>query len=192
MSPKANLNEATFVFGLNIDAAAARNFSIELYAWSGNNPNKPLRINQHSGGGNIGDAELLYETYTHLRRRGHLLTIAVHGRAASCAGWLVQSADVRIIGPHSEILVHEVSSAADGPLSVMKREIERMERLQEKTLNILVSRCASTSTAKTPLTVEKVKQMIDGGRDWWLSAQEALDYGLVDYIEETPAFRPAA
>jgi ATP-dependent protease ClpP protease subunit len=185
----ADVTTANFVFGLHIDAAAARDFCISLYSWSKNNPCKPLRINQHSTGGNIGDAELLYETYTHLRSLGHHLTIAIHGRATSCSSWVVQAADVRVMGAISEICIHEVSSKAEGPYSLMMREIERVRHLQKKTFAITCSRTASTKTAKTPLTVEIIGEKTAEGRDWWLTAEEALKYGLIDAIEPVPAYR---
>lgn len=188
------MNEANFVFGLNIDATSARTFAIDLYNWSDKEGNKfkPLRINLHSTGGNIADAELLFETFTHLRSLGHFLTIVIHGRAASCAGWLVQAADLRVIGRLSELLIHEVSSKCDGNITQMERELARMKHLQRKTIGILCERSAKTPNVKTPLTHEIVAEKLSGGVDWWLTAQEAHDYGLVDRIEDQPPYKAAA
>lgn len=187
-------DEANFVFGLNIDAQAARSFAIELYGWSNTPGNKfkPLRINLHSGGGNIADAEHLFETFTHLRSLGHFLTIVIHGRAASCAGWLVQAADLRVIGKHSEMLIHQVSSSCDGNITAFERELKRMKHLQKKTIGILCERSAQTQGVKTTLTPRIVAKQLAGGADWWLTAQEAYDYGLVDRIEDQPAYKTAA
>ncbi|MCC7531860.1 MAG: ATP-dependent Clp protease proteolytic subunit [Candidatus Melainabacteria bacterium] len=185
-------NEANFVFGLNIDAKSAREFAIELYNWSEKNRDKPLRINLHSTGGNIADAELLYESFMHLRSLGHFLTIVIHGRAASCAGWLVQAADLRVIGRLSEFLIHEVSSACDGGLTKFREELKRMEHLQKKTIGILCDRSQKTPGVVIPLTPKIVARKLRGGKDWWLTAQEAHDYGLVDRIEDTTPFREAA
>ena len=188
------MNEANFVFGLNIDATSARTFAIDLYNWSGTEGNKfkAIRINLHSTGGNIADAELLYETFMHLRSLGHFLTIVIHGRAASCAGWLVQAADLRVIGKLSEFLIHEVSSKCDGNLTAFRRELERMEHLQRKTIGILCDRSQKTPGVVIPLTPEIVESKLNGGRDWWLTAKEAHEYGLVDRIEDTTPFREAA
>ncbi len=188
------MDETNFVFGVKINEDSARMFAVDLYNWSSTAGNKfkPLRINLHSIGGNIADAELLYETFMHLRSLGHFLTIVVHGRAASCAGWVVQAADLRVIGRLSEFLIHEVSSACDGNLTKFKREVARMEHLQKKTIGILCARSQATTGVVTPLTPEIVAEKLSGGADWWLTAQEAHDYGLVDRIEDTTPFRTAA
>ncbi len=186
------MNEANFVFGLNIDAQSARNFAIELYNWSDNNKGRALRINLHSTGGNIADAELLYESFMHLRSLGHFLTIVIHGRAASCAGWLVQAADLRVIGRLSELLIHQVSSKCDGNITAFERELKRMKHLQKKTIGILCDRSQKTLGVVIPLTPKIVASKLKGGEDWWLTAQEAHDYGLVDRIEDTTPFKQAA
>ncbi len=187
-------DETNFVFGLDIDANSARNFAIELYGWSNTvgNKFKPLRINLHSGGGNIGDAEHLFETFTHLRSLGHFLTIVIHGRAASCAGWLVQAADLRVIGKQSEILIHEVGSACTGNITAFERELRRMKHLQRKTVALLCERSQSTPGVVTPLTPQIVARQLRGGQDWWVTANQALEYGMVDRIEDATPFRTAA
>ena len=187
-------DEANFSFGLNIDSTSAGNFIIELYNWSSKAENKfkPLRINLHSGGGNIADAEHLYETFVHLRSLGHFLTIVIHGRAASCAGWVVQAADLRVIGKQSEMLIHQVSSKCDGNITAFERELKRMKHLQRKTVRILCERSAVTPNVKTVLTPEIVARKLRHGEDWWLDAETAHAYGLVDRIEDQPAYKQAA
>jgi ATP-dependent protease ClpP protease subunit len=95
------------------------------------------------------------------------------------------------MGAISEICIHEVSSKAEGALSIMMREIERVQHLQKKTFAITCSRTASTKTAKTPLTVEIIREKTAEGRDWWLTADEALNYGLIDAIEPVLPYREA-
>lgn len=183
MQNSNQMPDSIFVFGLSVDQQAAREFAINLFDWSRNNAGRGLRINLNSGGGNIQNAMFLYESFGQLRALGHHLTIAVSGRAASCAAWLVQAADVRIIGSVSEFLIHEVSSAVDGTLSDIRRELERCTQLQNKTFDLLCSR--------SNLTHEQIHTRVDGGIDWWISAKEALELGLVDRIESAPAFKNA-
>lgn len=180
-----NSNEAVFIFAIGIDQQATRDFAINLVDWSGKNPGRPLRINLNSQGGNILDGLFLFDELGRMRRAGHKLTIAVYGRSASSAGWLLQAADRRIMGPHSWLLIHEVTSSVQGGRSAIKRELARVEQLQNQTNDILTSR---TKSVKNGLTVEMIQEKIDSGDDWWLDAQTALTLGLIDEIEEQPAF----
>lgn len=169
-----------FIFGLNFDQQATREFAINLLDWSSNNHGAPLRVNINSLGGNPLDAIFLFETFGQLRALGHHLTIAVNGRCASCASWLVQAADKRVIGANSWLMFHQISSAANGNMNAMKRELNRDEQLNEQTVKLLCSR--------SKLTAAQVHEQIDDGKDWWISADEALSQGLVDVIEQAPAF----
>jgi|AGTN01.3.fsa_nt_gi Protease subunit of ATP-dependent Clp proteases len=168
-----------FIFGIGLDQQTTRTFVINLQDWSKNNERQPLRVNVNSGGGNILDSLFLYEEFNRIRSAGHHLTMAVYGRAGSCAGWLLQAADRRIIGANSWILLHEVSSAVDGTLSEIRAELERCEELQHQTNAII--------TRRSKLTEAELMKLIDGGRNKWVNATKALEWGLVDEIEaETP------
>jgi ATP-dependent Clp protease protease subunit len=177
--------KGVFFFSIGIDQVSTREFAIMLVNWCRDNPGHKIRININSQGGVILDALFLLDTLNFLRSIGHHVTIAVYGRSASCAGWLLQAADVRIIGAHSWFLIHEVSSEVKGSKSALKAELARVEQLQNQTSTILCSRTGGR------LTIEKIDKEIDGGRDWWLTAQEALDYGLVDEIEAVKPFAPS-
>lgn len=169
-----------FIFGLNFDQQSTREFAINLFNWSGNNRSEPLRVNINSLGGNPLDAIFLYEIFGQLRTLGHHLTIAVTGRSASCASWLLQAADKRVIGANSWLMFHQISSAANGNMNAIKAELARDEQLNEQTIKLFCSR--------SKLTPAEVHTKIDDGKDWWISAEEALQFGLVDTVENAPAF----
>jgi len=178
--PTAVGEEAVFIFSLFIDGQTAREFAIMLNEWSCANKGRRLRVILNSGGGNISDGLFLYEEFLRLRRNGHHLTLAAYGRAASSAGWLLQAAANRVIGAQSWILIHEVSSKVEGTLTAIRNELNRVEQLQNQSFELLMSR-----TKK--LTRETIVGKISGGGEWWISAKEALELGLVDLIEEAPA-----
>lgn len=169
-----------FIFGLNFDQLATREFAINLFDWSGKNHGVPLRININSLGGNPLDALFLFETFGQLRALGHHLTLAVNGRCSSCASWVIQAADKRIIGANSWLMFHQISSAANGNMNAIKAELARDEQLNEQTIGLFCSR--------SKLTPAEVHTKIDDGKDWWISAEEALTHGLVDTVEYAPAF----
>jgi len=187
MPTNTGLKEAVFIYGLDNDRQTTREFAITLNEWAckSDNEKRPIRFNMNSGGGLILDSLFLGETFSHLRRRGHFLTGAAYGRASSCAAWLLQLFDVRIIGAESWLLVHQVSSEMKGPIDVMKAEIARCEDLQEQTDNLLIRR------TNGKLTRAIIGEHISGGRDWWINAHDAKNkWGLVDVVEETPEFQP--
>jgi ATP-dependent Clp protease, protease subunit len=169
-----------FIFGIGLDQQTTRTFVINLQDWSKSNEGSPLRVNVNSGGGNILDSLFLYEQLNRIRSAKHHLTMAVYGRAGSCAAWLIQAADWRIIGRNSWILLHEVSSAVDGTLSQIRRELERCEALQKQTNGII--------TRRSKLSEAELLKHIDGGYDKWVNAEQALEWGLVDEIEEETPF----
>ncbi len=172
-----------FVFSLDsINNQGARDFAVNLVNWSRSNAGKPVRVEFNSGGGNILDGLFLYEKLNWLRAQGHHLTGVAYGRMASSAAWLLQACDWRIIGTQSWLLVHEVQSRAEGPISSVRRELERMIALQEQTTRILTSRTQGR------LVSETIGRHIDGGRDWWIAAAEAYELGLVDEIETVKPF----
>src|SRR5690606_5987835 len=109
-----------FVFAFSMDTQSTRDFGINLISWAGKNATRPLRININSIGGNFHDCLYLFEEIGRLRAAGHHVTIAAYGRAASCSGWFLQCADRRIMGPNSWLLIHEVSSRAEGTISEVK------------------------------------------------------------------------
>ena len=168
-------NEALFVFANSVDQQSVKDFVINLINWSGNNAGRPLRVDINSQGGNILDGLMLFEEFARLRRQGHKLTIAVYGRAASVAGWLLQAADVRIIGANSWLLIHEVHSRMEGSLTALKQEVARCEQLQDQTYGLLVER--------SKLTRAQLDKETANGRDWWLSAPKVLELGLADVVE---------
>ena len=175
---------AVFVFCQPVNEKSVADFTINLINFSRDNPKQPLRVNINSVGGNFGDALALYEEFGRLRANGHHLTLACYGRCASCTSWWLQAADHRVIGANSWLLIHQIISSVSGNIRAFKRELARMEELMEQSIGFLCSR--------SNLTQEKIRQMCDGGEDWWIGAQEALMLGLVDAIEEAPQFPKSA
>ncbi len=178
----ATASEALFILGINMDQLSTREFAVNLVNWSYNTANagRPLRININSMGGNFLDCVFLFEQIQHLRARGHKVNLAAFGRCASCTSWFLQGGDKRIMGANSWILIHEISSRAEGTVSEVRAELKRMEQLQDQSIKLLTSR--------SKLTAETIHQNIDGSKDWWIDATTAKELGLIDDIEEIPAF----
>ncbi|MDZ4837834.1 MAG: ATP-dependent Clp protease proteolytic subunit [Candidatus Melainabacteria bacterium] len=179
--------EVRYVFHKGIDQDSVRDFVL----WAKPTPaEKGIRLELNSQGGGILDCISLFEEVGGLRKRGHKVTVAVLGRAASCAGWVLQGADKRIIGEHSWVLIHEVHSEVKfGPRSAIAAELARVDALQNQTYGIL---CSRTKDIKGGLTLEMINEHCSTGQDWWIDAPTALELGLVDAIEYAPVFEAPA
>jgi len=134
---------------------------------------KNITIILNSVGGNIFDGLLLYETLESLAKNGTVVKVEARGLAASMAVVLLQAGTERLATKHTRFLLHEASASAAGEASKLKDESEELDKLNSMLDQIIVSRCKITLTKLR----KKTKR-----REWWLSAEEALKYGLIDKI----------
>ena len=96
------------------------------------------------------------------------------GMCASMGSILVSSGTKgkRFILPNGEVMIHQVRGGVSGTFADMKIDVEHAEKIQENLFKILAS--------NTGKDIEQIR--IDADRDNWFTAQEAVDYGLIDKI----------
>jgi len=135
--------------------------------------NDPIEIIFFSPGGEIIQGLALFDFIQGIRAKEVKVTTGATGMAASMAGVLLQAGDHRWIGEQSWMLIHRPSTAAIGALYEVEDTLEFTKRLEEKLITILMSR--------SKLTPEIIKEKWQR-KDWWLTAEEALDFGLVDEV----------
>lgn len=159
-----------------------------MNAWHRMHPTSDWDITINSPGGSVIDGMHLFDAITTYSRRGggkHNITMTVRGYAASMAGILLQAADVRRVGPESYIMIHEVSSFAQGKIGELKDEIKFLERISERVANIFVTRSKEAAEAN-PDVIEGISmETFEKGwnrTDWWLDSAQALKHGIVDEI----------
>lgn len=180
---------STFVFSQGITDASVGDFITNLISWSQRDENegKPVQIILNSGGGDVLAGILLYAFIAgEMRSNGHQVTIKVMGRAGSAAAIVLQAADKRIISYNSDVLVHAVIPIAQTPGSAHaqhQEELDRSQQLTDRTMAILVERSGGKLT--TEAIMEKTGNK---AKDWWISSEQAEEYGLVDEVEKSPAF----
>lgn len=140
-----------------------------LYLDSLNHDAINLYIN--SPGGSITAGMAIYDTMNFIKSK--VSTICI-GMAASMAAFLLSSGekDMRFILPNSEVMIHQPLGGAQGQATEIKIAAERILKLKEKLNKIL--------SENTGQPLEKIQN--DTERDYFLSADEALDYGLIDKI----------
>lgn len=142
-----------------------------LYLDSVNHDTISLYIN--SPGGSITAGMAIYDTMNYVK--SNVSTICI-GMSASMAAFLLSCGQkgLRYALPNSEVMIHQPLGGAQGQATEIKIAAEHILKLKEKINKIL--------SKNTGQDLEKIQN--DTERDYFLSAEEALDYGLIDKVIE--------
>lgn len=145
-----------------------------LEHWEYRDPGEPVLVTIDSPGGSVMDGIAIFDTILRLRRKGHFVTTRGRGMIASMAAILMQSGTERVMDENAQFMLHEISFRTGGKVSEMEDDVEFAKKLERRMLNILAER--STMTARQIASKWKKK-------DWWMSAEEALELGFIDRVE---------
>jgi ATP-dependent Clp protease protease subunit len=171
----------------DIEKDAAR-LCIERLRELSNDNNKPISLYINSAGGNVTDGLAIHDVVRHIISRGIEVSVIVQGMAYSMGSIVLQAASEgkRLTYPHSWIMIHEPAKWAGWQsTTAAAQHLERLKQMQDQIYKILSSRSG-----------KPLRQIIRDTKrtDFYLDAQSALDYGLVDGIVagELPAPKPVA
>ena len=137
---------------------------------------KPIYLYINSPGGSVTAGMAIYDTMQHIK--SEVVTICV-GLAASMGSFLLAAGTkgIRVALPNSRIMIHQPSGGTRGQATDIEIEAKEIVRIRHQLNNIYANR-----TGQTLAKIEK-----DMDRDYFMSAQEAKEYGLIDHvIEERP------
>jgi ATP-dependent Clp protease protease subunit len=137
---------------------------------------KPITLFLNSAGGNVTDGLALHDVVRHIISRGIEIRIIVQGMAYSMGSIVLQAASdgQRLAFPHSWIMIHEPAKWAGWQsTSAAAQHLERLKQMQDQIYRILSSRSG-----------KPLRQIIRDTKrtDFYLDAQSALDYGLIDAV----------
>ena len=165
------LEDRIIMLSGEIDDATANTVVAELIYLEGKDPDKDISIYINSPGGSVTAGLAIYDTMNYVKC--DVSTICI-GMAASMGAFLLSSGTKgkRFALPNSEIMIHQPLGGAQGQASDIKIQADHILKIKEKLNKIL-----SNNTGKPVEQVEK-----DTDRDNYLSAEEALEYGLIDKI----------
>ncbi len=165
------LKERIIFLGDTIDDALANTIIAQLLFLESENKNKDIKLYINSMGGSVSAGLAIYDTMQYVKP--DVVTICV-GMAASMAAVLLAGGakGKRLALPNSEIMLHQVMGGAEGQASDVKIRAEHILKVKDRLNKIL-----SKHTGKALSRIEK-----DTDRDFYMGAQEALDYGLIDKI----------
>lgn len=154
-----------------INDAIANSVVAQLIYLEGKNPDKDIFIYINSPGGSVSAGLAIYDTIQYIKC--DVSTICV-GMAASMAALLLSSGTKgkRVILPHGEVMIHQPLGGMQGQASDIQIHAKHIQNTKK-----VVNEILSKNTGKDIKVIEK-----DTDRDNFLSANEALAYGLVDKI----------
>jgi ATP-dependent Clp protease protease subunit len=169
------LKERIIFLGQDVNEATANVIVAQMLFLQAEDSNKDIFFYINSPGGSVYDALAIYDTMEFLTCDVQTIGIGVQ---ASAAAFLLSSGTKgkRMVLPHSTVMIHQPSSGTRG--KVTDQEIDLKESLRIK--HLLEEIMAKNTGQKND------KIHLDMERDKWLTAQEALDYGIIDKIVNQP------
>jgi len=173
------LKERIVFLGTPIDDAVGNLIMAQLLHLESEDPDKDINLYINSPGGDITSLFAIYDTMQYIKP--DVSTICM-GQAASAAAVLVLAGTKgkRYALPHSRILLHQPHGGASGQavdIEIQAKEITRYRKLLEELI-----------AEHTGQTLEKVSK--DTDRDYILTAEEAVEYGVVDEVITSRKIRP--
>ena len=157
--------------GTPIDDVVANLIVAQLLYLAQEDPDREIQMYINSPGGQVDAGLAIYDTMQFLTCD---VTTYCLGMAASMAAVLLCAGTKgkRFALPNSDIMIHQVSGGAQGQASDVERQVDYMFKLKKRLIKII-----SQHTGKSE---EQVR--LDSDRDYYMSAAEARDYGLVDEV----------
>ena len=154
-----------------IDDHTANIVIAQLLFLQSEDPKKDVQLYINSPGGSVTDAMAIMDTMNHIKN--DVSTVCV-GMAASAGAWILSSGKKgkRFILPNAEVMIHQPLGGAQGQASDVKIRAERLLKIRER-MNELLS-------DMTGQDFEKIEK--DTERDNFMTAKEAVNYGLVDEV----------
>jgi len=165
------LKERIIFLGDAIDENVANSAIAQLLFLASEDSKKEIKLYINSPGGSVTDGLAILDTMRYIAP--DVSTVCV-GLAASMAAVLLSAGakGKRFALPNAQILIHQVMGGAEGQASDIKIKAEQILKIRDRLNKILVE--------TTGQSLKKVEA--DTDRDYYMTAQEAKDYGLIDKV----------
>ena len=165
------LNDRIIMLSEEVNSTTASLIVAQLLYLEAQDPDKDIQFYINSPGGSVTDGMAIYDTMQYIKC--DVSTICV-GMAASIGAFLLAAGTKgkRMALPNAEIMIHQPSAGTQGQITDMAIHLKRLETIKKRINEILA--------ANTGKPVDVVAA--DCERDNFMSAQEALEYGLIDKV----------
>ena len=165
------LKERIIFLGEEVNDTSASIIVAQLLFLEAEDPSKDIHLYINSPGGSVSAGFAIYDTMKYIKC--DVSTICI-GMAASMGAFLLAGGTKgkRFALPNSEIMIHQPSGGARGQATEIKIVAENILKTKKKLNEILA--------ANTGRSIEEIER--DTERDYYMSAEEAREYGLIDQI----------
>jgi ATP-dependent Clp protease protease subunit len=170
------LKDRIMVLGTAIDDHVASLICAQLLFLESEDPEKEIYMYINSPGGVVTSGMAIYDTMQYISAPVATLCL---GQAASMASLLLCAGEkgMRYALPHSRILIHQPLGGAQGQASDISIHAKEILRMKEELNGIMAHH--------TGQSIKKITA--DTDRDYFMSSQEALEYGLIDKVMKSRA-----
>ena len=157
--------------GTEVNDYTANVIQAQLLYLNSVDSDKDISIYLNTPGGSVYAGLGIYDTMQFVK--SDVATICTGMAASMGAVLLVAGAEgKRAALPHSRIMIHQPMGGAQGQASDMEITVKEILKLKKELYQIIADRSHNT--------IERIEK--DSDRDYWMTAQEALDYGMIDRI----------
>ena len=165
------LRERIIFLGTPVDDMVANLIVAQLLLLDSENPEKDIMLYINSPGGSVTAGFAIYDTMQHIRAD---VCTSCLGQAASMGAFLLSSGakGKRMALPHSRVLIHQPLGGAQGQATDIEIQAQEILRIK-KSLNEILA-------ANTGQSLKKIEK--DTDRDYIMTPQEALEYGMIDKV----------
>ena len=159
-----------------VDDDIAKSITAQLLFLEGENPDQDIWLYINSPGGSVTAGMAIYDTMQFIRPNVSTLCV---GQAASMGAFLLAAgaAGKRYALPNSRMMLHQPSGGSRGVAADIEIQAQEILLMRER-----LNRLIAEHTGQPIETIEK-----DTDRDFWMSPDQAAEYGLVDTVQKTRA-----
>ena len=170
------LKDRVVFLGSEINDQVANAIVAQLLFLETDNPDADISLYINSPGGSVTAGMAIYDTMNYIKPKVRTVCI---GMAASMAAFLLMAGEKgkRLALPNSEVMIHQPLGGAQGQATDVQIRAEWLMRTKTKMLNMM--------SEMTGQPLEKISA--DCERDYFMTAQEALDYHIIDEIYQPRA-----
>lgn len=165
------LKDRIIFLGGPINDAVANTIIAQLLFLESEDPSQDILLYINSPGGHVHSGLAIFDTMNHIKP--DVSTVCI-GMAASMGSFLLSSGEKgkRFALPYSEIMIHQPHGGAQGQATDIEITAKQIIRIKETLNNILAK--------NTGQKISKIEQDVD--RDFFMTAEEAKEYGIVDEV----------
>ena len=165
------LNDRIIILSEEVNSTTASLIVAQLLYLEAQDPDKDIQFYINSPGGSVTDGMAIYDTMQYIKC--DVSTICV-GMAASMGAFLLMAGEpgMRLALPNSEVMIHQPSGGASGQATDVQLHAQWLLRTKGK-MNKLMSEM-------THQPLERIERDVE--RDYFMTAEEALAYGIIDEI----------